>query len=1117
MITRNSSGAALSADFITAMEQPMVGFAMKLFVNGTELQTTIKSASLELGAGVASDDYSDLVLGEVYTSTFKADLYEGAPSIGDEVEVRVGVEVGNSYEYVTVAWVTVTTAKEWQGLTSVQAVGRVASKFNTPAGLTTGVLTASNLAAALTTATGVTVTLGGFVSTDQNVDVTDTMTAKQALQALALRLGGYAAEDPDGGVTVSPYTPVGVYVIPTDFMTKAPELSQELYTFTGLEITTAEGALSYGDGRIKISDASATAATGAITWGNLSTQQGYTPGTIYTAIIDPRVTPFDWVSATVEDNTYLVPARGISITYDGGYFGNYTAAGLTATAEETQPVGPISQGIRVAQDAASEAQAIAEAVNQHFWYDVNGAHVTEVTRSEFILNPTGYNQLSTSIGILLRDGLTYLSQFSQSGTAIYDGLGNEAENIVAKYWANGAQIGADGSSHLHIDDTGITGYNGDGADLFDIDLDGASVSFWTTVGQRIKGAASTEVDSIEEMSLSSAASLSYIYDDDVSVSVYTSGQSIDTSVPLVLSGFDRYTVVVSGLSYNFHVPGELLSISDMESDTSASYTAQFTLVGGATLTYALNVSYYAETRQLQFGMSVSGPTGIVLHTLTNIEVRQYLTSPAPSFSLGTRASNSAGVGGFSTTLGEGLQASERGAVAIGRYNGWSSGYLFMVGNGTGEDNQSTALTVGMSGAVANYDSATSTTAAYESHYSDIDSTEAQGTTHYKRLLVSRDKNDIANTLLETRYDTSGAVTTNLYSSLEVNGTPVYRGLQLVTQPNGDGDAYLQGNRLVIGQGGASSSLQFRTKNYSGSFIHAYDNGTAYGHNMLIQSGALLIMGGGEYPANRYALSDLQGQDIEATYLGSDNQVYIETAGNSIANRKTFTFGNGGDLWMPKDGRVWVDSSVIDISATSQNSRVTTSGLTLRDKNDNVIGNVYAEQLANGATGFLLSARRGGTYNAVSLRVANDGSREVWVDDPAAWRKGLGLSYAPGDTYTVPSATGQIACAGMITSGNTAVYFFIPLSKPIDATSCTISGNIAVRTPQGYIYPTTSATSTYYFAVNTSGITQNVQLAPNGVFVTLTTSGWVTNSSGTAAQANRNLTVALMGGFKITFA
>lgn len=331
------------------------------------------------------------------------------------------------------------------------------------------------------------------------------------------------------------------------------------------------------------------------------------------------------------------------------------------------------------------------------------------------------------------------------------------------------------------------------------------------------------------------------------------------------------------------------------------------------------------------------------------------------------------------------------------------------------------------------------------------------------------------------------------------------------------DLTVGGTILTIGNASNTDydALQFKTKNYTSLGIRAYDNGTIYGHEMLIQSGAGMIIGSGEYPKNRYDVGDIR--DSEVLYLGSDAQVYIETNGNSIANRKTFAFGNGGDLWMPKDGRVWVDSSVIDINATSQASRVTTSGITLRDKNENVVGNVYAEQLANGATGFLLSARRGSTYNAISLRVANDGTREVYVDAPAEWRKALGLSYAAGDSYTIPSSTPQLSCAGMLTSGNTALYFFVPLEKPIDATSATISGNIAVRTPTGYIYPTAAATSSYNFPVNTSGITQGVNIAPNGVWVTLTTAGWVTNSSGAAASANRNATVALLSGFKITFA
>ena len=320
-------------------------------------------------------------------------------------------------------------------------------------------------------------------------------------------------------------------------------------------------------------------------------------------------------------------------------------------------------------------------------------------------------------------------------------------------------------------------------------------------------------------------------------------------------------------------------------------------------------------------------------------------------------------------------------------------------------------------------------------------------------------------------------------------------------------------------GATYSALQFKTPNYTSVGIRAYDNSTAYGHNMLIQSGALLIMGSGEYPANRYAESDLQGQDLERTYIGSDNQVYIETNGNTIADRKTFSFGNGGDLWMPEDGRVFVDSSTIGIGETSQPERVTTSGLTLRDKNDNVIGNVYSEQLANGTTGFLLSSRRGNVYNAISLRVRNDGAREVYVDDPAAWRKALSMSYAEGDTLTFSGVA--TPCSGYITSSQTLISFFIPLSKPIESgvSRILLEGNLSIRSGGYYIRPDSDPTIT---AINMDRgeVDYTTQKHPSGVVVNLQNSGsqnkFVRDTNGTAATNNDALSIALASGFKIRF-
>lgn len=98
------------------------------------------------------------------------------------------------------------------------------------------------------------------------------------------------------------------------------------------------------------------------------------------------------------------------------------------------PVEAVTAGSGDATRAiASEAQAVADAVNQHFWTDTSGIHVTEVDQETFIANPQGANQLSNSQGILLRDGTDVLASFTPSQV----------------------QIGSDGGTHLVQESTSL--------------------------------------------------------------------------------------------------------------------------------------------------------------------------------------------------------------------------------------------------------------------------------------------------------------------------------------------------------------------------------------------------------------------------------------------------------------------------------------------------------------------------------------------------------------------------------------------------------------------------------------------------------------------------------------
>lgn len=139
---------------------------------------------------------------------------------------------------------------------------------------------------------------------------------------------------------------------------------------------------------------------------------------------------------------------------------------------------------------ANAAQSVANAVNQHFWDDSDGAHVTEVTKDEWLdaLNPNyhkGRNTLWNTLGILFRNGLTNLlavlagSTPASRGIAVYDGLGNASTNIVASFTGNGFQVGSEADGHLVGSSSNVSII--DGTDKL-ASFDSGSVDFYDGAG-----------------------------------------------------------------------------------------------------------------------------------------------------------------------------------------------------------------------------------------------------------------------------------------------------------------------------------------------------------------------------------------------------------------------------------------------------------------------------------------------------------------------------------------------------------------------------------------------------------------------------------------------------------
>ena len=105
------------------------------------------------------------------------------------------------------------------------------------------------------------------------------------------------------------------------------------------------------------------------------------------------------------------------------------------------------ESIKDVYDTAEGANTTASTTAEHFWTDSDGAHVTEVTQTEWsdISDPnyhSGGNTLITATGMDVRDGMTTLASFGSTG----------------------AQVGQSGSGHTVVNAGGMQVY----ADLINI-------------------------------------------------------------------------------------------------------------------------------------------------------------------------------------------------------------------------------------------------------------------------------------------------------------------------------------------------------------------------------------------------------------------------------------------------------------------------------------------------------------------------------------------------------------------------------------------------------------------------------------------------------------------------
>lgn len=420
---------------------------------------------------------------------------------------------------------------------------------------------------------------------------------------------------------------------------------------------------------------------------------------------------------------------------------------------------PIMRDVAIAKKAADEAEAVATAVNQHFWNDTNGAHVTDITHDAWEdAAADGFSDLSdlkpypnlllNSLGILLRSALNNLVSITRSAIAFYDGLGNTASNIVAQFGVDGARLGyvdqthavvdgsglqvydddgnatasflADGSqigalesTRLSLSGDGIVGYTSDGKPVMTVDMDVGTVTEQVQPEMSTRG----QFARIQKNSTKvTAVSKSLVDISSGSSAVWVGGnQSVELDfkgtwgigTPTVSTG------ITATVTFNQVVTLTLTSDASQTVGTAntKSYTASFTVsqyVGGVgTVDYPITVTIsrkmLTSTNRAQLELSVkNGSTAYVYDNPIAYSIYGYfpritIDAIAPAFMFGDDYDSP---GMYSAAIGRGLQAASDYQAVLGKYNvaDSSDAYALIVGNGTAAT-RSNAFTVAWDGSI----------------------------------------------------------------------------------------------------------------------------------------------------------------------------------------------------------------------------------------------------------------------------------------------------------------------------------------------------------------------------------------------------------------------------------
>lgn len=499
----------------------------------------------------------------------------------------------------------------------------------------------------------------------------------------------------------------------------------------------------------------------------------------------------------------------VTVEWDGA------AMGIRGNVSNPSPAGSVvRRAVARAQGVADAAQRVADAVNQHFFADTSGIHVTEATQEEWETSHSGANVLINSVGQLFRDGLNNLLTLTTEGNAraltIWDGLGNTAAHVRAIIGA-AIQLGNASESHALLDYHSMQLVDKNGNAYFHAS-DLRDATGYATITDTFRGDGSTRVFSLSVTPTTT--------DYTVTVSDGSGGAvtKSETKVTFATAPTSGATITVEYVTTSDDAKAYTLGTR-----RGSTVGAMSTVIGKGG--YAPGAYAVAEGNFCTAGGGSSHAEGfgcVARGGGSHAEGQNTTASGGSSHAEGsdTTASGACGhaegwdttaSGYFSHAQNRGTRAAYINQTAIGRYNDNNSGNALEIGNGTDDEHRSNAFAVDWAGNVecAGYVSAGKLMAAYAEDTCTIES----GATEYN-----------LNACWSNGACCTVSLSVNLTSALANGGT-----VRIATAPSGYvppysviGSVYITGATAsamaIIGTGGGIT-----LNNRSGSSISTSAN------------------------------------------------------------------------------------------------------------------------------------------------------------------------------------------------------------------------------------------------------------------------------------------------------